>query len=304
MRILITGATGFLGHRVTAALLADGHTVCAVVRASAAGAARHGELRGVTPLVDDGHSDLAGALQRVGPCEGVVHLASLFLASHRPADITPLLTSNLLFPVRLLDAAARSGARWFVNTGSVWQHYGGRDYSPVNLYAATKQAFETLAQYYVEAHGLRFATLALGDTYGPGDVRPKLLNLWCRAAADGKPLAMSGGHQPIDPIEVTDVAAAYVALVGQIGGAAWEAPPLATFAVSSGTSRSLRELAAQFEAATGRSLSLRWGARPDRPREMTTPWQGAPCVPGWRPQVPLREGLARLWQAYAAAVPS
>ena len=42
MRILITGATGFLGHRVTAALQAAGHSVCAVLRPSVAGGARHG----------------------------------------------------------------------------------------------------------------------------------------------------------------------------------------------------------------------------------------------------------------------
>ena len=144
-----------------------------------------------------------------GPFDGVVHLASLFMASHRSEDVLPLLTSNILFATRLLDAAVRSGVQWFVNTGTAWQHYEGRGYSPVNLYAATKQAFESLAQYYVEAHGLRFVTLALGDTYGPGDTRSKLLNLWCRIAKAGTPLDMSAGLQKIDLVYVSDVAEAF-----------------------------------------------------------------------------------------------
>jgi len=212
--------------------------------------------------------------------------------------VLPLLTSNVLFATRLLDAAVRSGVQWVVNTGTAWQHYEGREYSPVNLYAATKQAFEALAQYYVEAYGLRFLTLALGDTYGPGDTRSKLLNLWSRIAKTGTPLDMSAGLQKIDLVYITDVVEAFKCAVEQFQLVNWTEETMPTFRVSTGESLSLRELATVFEEVTGAALPIRWGTRPQRLREVMIPWEGAlPVLPGWQPKVPLRMGLARLWES-------
>ena len=247
MRILVTGATGFIGRWLIPCLRDAGHGVCAIVRSSTDTAAL--EEQGVTVIRDDGTRDLQPDLTAHGPFDGVIHLASLFLAAHRSDDIVPLLTTNLLFPTRLLDAAVRSGVRWFVNVGTAWQHFEDREYSPVNLYAATKQAFESLAQYYVEAHGLRFVTVALGDTYGPCDTRQTLLNLWCRIMETGAPLEMSEGLQKIDPVYVTDVVEAFRLIVEQLDSAALQEGGMPTFSVSSGKALSLRELAGLFEAA-------------------------------------------------------
>lgn len=296
MKILITGATGFIGRSLVPCLRQAGHEVCAVVRPLTDVTLLSRD--GISFFRDDGLSDLQPELAAHGPFDGVVHLASLFLASHRSEDVLPLLTSNVLFSTRLLDAAVRSGVTWFLNTGTAWQHYEGREYSPVNLYAATKQAFEALAQYYVEGHGLRFITLALGDTYGPGDTRSKLLNLWCRIANTGTPLDMSAGLQEIDLVYVTDVVEAFKCAVEQFQSANWPEDAMPTFRVATGERYSLRELAKVFEEVTGTALPIRWGTRPQRPREVMLPWEGAiPVLHGWQPKVPLRMGLARLWES-------
>ena len=64
------------------------------------------------------------------------------------------------------------GVKILVNTGTSWQHYENKDYSPVNLYAATKQSFEAILQYYVEVASLKAITLKLFETYGLDDPRP------------------------------------------------------------------------------------------------------------------------------------
>lgn len=296
MKILITGATGFTGRSLVPCLQNAGHEVCAVVRPLTDATVL--SRAGIPFFRDDGLRDLQPELVAHGPFDGIVHLASLFLASHRSEDVLPLLTSNVLFSTRLLDAAVRSNVQWVVNTGTAWQHYEGHEYSPVNLYAATKQAFEALAQYYVEAHGLRFVTLALGDTYGPGDSRSKLLNLWCRIAKAGTPLDMSAGLQKIDLVYVTDVVEAFKCAVERFQSVDWPDETMPTFRVSSGESYSLRELANVFEEVTGVALPIRWGTRPPRPREVMIPWEGAlPVLPGWQPKVPLRVGLTQLWES-------
>ncbi len=294
MRIIVTGATGFIGHWLVPVLQYKGHEVIALVRASAdiAGLSQ----AGVPVIRDDGVRDLQADFSAKGPFDGVIHLASLFLVTHKQEDVVPLLTSNIQFPARILDACVRSGVRWVVNTGTAWQHYEGHTYSPVNLYAATKQAFEAVAQYYVEAHGLRFVTLALGDTYGPGDTRAKLLNLWCRTARTRVPLDMSPGLQKIDLVYATDVVEAYQCAVERLQAGDWPEEVIPTFRIASGECYSLRELAKVFEEVTGVTLPIRWGARPQRPREVMRPWDcHLPGLPGWQPKIPLRVGLARLW---------
>ncbi len=295
MRILVTGATGYVGRWLIPALKKAGHDICSLVRTSTEIACLE-ELE-IPVIRDDGVSDLMPAMEEFEPFDGIIHLASLFLASHKSEDIFPLLTSNVTFPTRLIDAAVRSDVRWFVNTGTTWQHYEGRDYSPVNLYAATKQAFESVAQYYVEAHGLRFVTLALGDTYGPGDTRSKLLNLWCQIAKTGTPLNMSIGLQKIDLIYITDVVSAFELTVKKFESINGLEKGMPTFRVSSGACLSLRDLACLFEEVTGATLPIQWGARAQRPREVLVPWNEGPSVPDWQPKVSLREGLALLWEA-------
>jgi CDP-paratose synthetase len=301
MRILLTGATGFIGRWLVPCLSEAGHEVRAIVRSSTdtSGLA----AAGVPYIVDDGIQNMGAALQAHKPFDGIIHLSSLFLYSHKTEDVLPLLSANVVFPVRLLDAAVQNGIRWFINTGTVWQHYEDKPYSPVNLYAASKQAFESLARYYVEAHGLRFATLALCDTYGPGDTRAKLLRLWCQIAHRGTALDMSEGMQKIDLIYAADVAKAFRLLAEhQASSTVTSSLPMPTFSISSGEVVSLRELAAVFEEVTEKTLPIRWGARPMRPREVMIPWSGGLSVPRWCPTVSLRAGIRLTWKAFSAAI--
>ena len=69
------------------------------------------------------------------------------------------MSSNITFGTQLVEAMVANGCYQFVNTGTSWQHYENDEYNPVNLYAATKQAFEDILRYYVETSALRVITL-------------------------------------------------------------------------------------------------------------------------------------------------
>ncbi len=296
MRILVTGATGFVGQWLVPCLRKAGHEVCAIVRSSTD---TSGLADAQVPyIIDDGIQNICAALKAQESFDGIIHLSSLFLSSHKNGDVLPLLASNVVFPVRLLDAVVQNGIRWFINTGTAWQHYEDKPYSPVNLYAASKQAFESLARYYVEAHGIQFATLALCDTYGPGDTREKLLNLWCQIACSGTALDMTEGLQKIDLVYAADVAMAFRLLAEHQAACILPSEPMPTFSISSGEVMSIRELASLFERVTGKTLPIRWGARPTRPREVMTPWSGGRKVPEWCPMVSLRTGVQLTWIAF------
>jgi nucleoside-diphosphate-sugar epimerase len=285
----VTGGTGFIGRNLVRVLLSEGWRVHVIVRRSSNSAQMFGRRSGVSTHVYVGAKELACAMQTANPSV-VFHLASLYLREHSPDDVSALLSSNIQFGTQLVEAMRLAETQALVNTGTAWQHFENHLYSPVCLYAATKQAFECILQYYVEVHHLKVISLKLFDTYGPADPRPKLVQLLAKAAETGIPLAMSPGHQRVDMVYVDDVVRAYLRaadllLSGNVLGHQ-------RYAVRSGHTATLREIVAAFEEVRGVRLNVRWGGRPYHDREVMEPWEGTP-LPGWKAEVSLRSGLRR-----------
>ena len=287
-RALVTGATGFLGSHLLTHLQTAGWETAALVRSPLSGGRAGAQPRCRTYEYHGETEEVVRAVCEFQP-DVVFHLASLFLVSHKSTDIASLVTTNILLGTQLLEAimSARCGA--LVNVGTGWQNYGHKGYDPVNLYAATKQAFEDIVSYYVEAGGLHAVTLRLHDTYGPHDRRRKLVRLLLDCLRTGAPLSLSPGEQVIDLVHVDDVCRALLhgaRLVQQQSGAS-------VYGISGGERRTLREVAATLEEAAGQKLPLQFGALPYRTREVMEPWTG-PALPGWAARIPLLEGFRAL----------
>jgi len=284
---LVTGSTGFVGGHLVRRLAAEGWQVARLLRDGLETAA---PLAGVADHPWDGSTDGALAAVAAAAPDVVFHLASLFVAEHGATDVAPLVESNVLVGAQVAEAMLRAGCRLIVNTGTSWQRDAAGAYGPVCLYAATKQAFEDLLDYYVSAEGFAAISLRLYDTYGPHDVRPKLVSALARAIRTGAPLELSPGEQLLDLVHVDDVTAAFAVAGRRLldGGTGHE-----RFDVATGDRRSLREVVAAYGAAAGRPVPVRWGARPYRRREVMTPPAGTP-PPGWRAHVSLDDGFRRL----------
>lgn len=280
-KALVTGATGFVGSHLVHGLLRGGWSVDVVVRPSS-NLAMLNKIKNKIGIHE--HSgDTASFVEIISQSEPAVvfHVASLVLSEHKPEQVESLIQANVLFGTQLLEAMAHAGVHCLVNTSSYWEHYQDREYSPVNLYAATKKAFQDILQFYVEARGIRAITLKLYDTYGRDDPRPKLLNLLLQAAETGEELALSPGEQKIDLVHVDDVVSAYLVAAERLLGD--EAKGHDIYGVYSGQSVSIRELVHLVEEKTGKSLNVLWGGRSYRPREVMAPYRGLKALPGWKP---------------------
>jgi nucleoside-diphosphate-sugar epimerase len=283
-RALVTGATGFVGGHLVRRLVDDGWLVDALVRSPDADLPAAVVTHPIPAPIDE----LIALVGEIGPSV-CFHLATAFRGVHVPADIQPMVEANVGFGVALAEAVSQAGDCVFVNTGTVWQHYEARAYSPVSLYAALKQSFTDALKFYEEVAGLPIVTLELTDTYGPGDPRPKLLPILVRAAREGTALQMTDGTQLIDLLHVDDAVSALLAT------AAGE--PGATYGASGGETLTLRDLVAKFEAVSGLGVTAEWGVRASRPREMLTPWMVSGPPPGWQPKVSLEDGIRALLAA-------
>lgn len=290
MKILVTGATGFIGSNLVKSLLSQGHEVAITQLAGTdLGPLRVYEDRLGVFVYDGALSGLCNAVKQSEP-ELVYHIASLFLVRHEPEDVDRLVDSNILFPTQLLEVMHGAGVRKFVNVGTTWQHYQDAPFDPVNLYAASKQAFESILSYYVNACNIRAITLKMFDTFGPGDNRPKLMRLLRNAARSGEALKMSPGEQKIDLVYIDDVVRALV-IAGQRVG---EVDGQESHGVCTGNPLTLRDFVAIYSEAVGREVAVLWGSLPYRPREVMVPWKNYTLLPGWRAEVALRDGIRRM----------
>lgn len=284
MNILVTGATGFIGTNLTRGLRKQ-HNL--FILGQFEGDPEKLELPGI--IMTDDIQKLADYIKE-NQIEGIIHLASLYLTVHTPEQVKDLVSSNVYFGTAVLEAASLAGCvKWFLNTGSIWQNYNtkGTEYNPVNLYAATKQAFIDMAKYYSDVFGIKFCTLKLCDTYGPNDTRKKLFKLFKDYSESGEVLKMSPGEQKIDLIYITDIIAGFTRLAELLAS---DTELDNEYVLTSGRHIPLKELAQLFCDVSGRKLNIEWGGRPYRDREVMVPWKGIP-VPGWKAQIKVEEGI-------------
>ncbi|MBN1457803.1 MAG: NAD(P)-dependent oxidoreductase [Sedimentisphaerales bacterium] len=291
-KALITGATGFIGSSLAKKMVKEGWTLDLVTR-------QNSSLELIEEIVDRGHihqhdgttENMCDIVKNAQP-DIVFHLASLFLAQHKTSQIEPLIRSNVLFGTQLLEAIAKNQVPFLINVGTYWQHYENKDYDPVCLYAATKQAFGDILKFYTKTSPLKTVSLVLFDTYGPGDIRPKLFSLLKETAKTQKPLEMSRGEQLLDLVYIDDVVDAFLAA----GKLLFEGKvdKYEEYAVSSDSPVSLRKVVELFEKVTGQKCPLQWGKKPYRPREIMVPWSKGKKLPGWSCKVNMEDGIKRI----------
>lgn len=295
MRILVTGATGFVGGHLVKRLLAERHEVHIAVRPSTDLDTFGDDLH---KLVSHRHNattnSMIDIIESAQP-DAVIHVASLFLGEHQSENVDDLIRSNVLLSTQLAEAMAVNDVNLLINVGTSWQHFEDADYNPVNLYAATKQAFRSILSFYVETGKLKVINLELFDTFGPNDQRGKIFALLDRLRKTGESLAMSPGDQMIDPVYIDDVAEAFVVALNRLRTGQVESEE--TYSVKSDNPVQLRELAIIYEEVTGATLNIEWGGRPYRGREVMQLWSRGETLPDWTTKISLQEGIKKVTQS-------
>ena len=288
---IITGATGYIGSHVTRHLLSRGWEV-AIVAQSNFGYSNIEDIKSQIEIFEyDGDIMTLIDFFKRRDADVVMHLAAAVITDYTPAQIPVLIRSNIEFGTEILEAMKHSATRLFIGTGSYWQNYNSDSYNPVDLYAATKEAFEKILQFYVDAFGFRAITLRLFDVYGEDDRRPKLWNLLRNIAGTDKSIDLSPGDQLLDMVYVKDVAEAYKASYDLMSQDI--SITNAVFSVSTGKLRSLKEIVTLFQHILKQEIKCSWGAREYKRREVMKPCENYLKLPNWKPRTSLEEGFRK-----------
>jgi nucleoside-diphosphate-sugar epimerase len=241
MRVLVTGAAGFVGRQLVPRLARD-HEIIAVVRAMPAW-----EMSTVKTIVADLTSPSVGArLPR--DIDVIVHLAQAYKTF--PEHAAEIFAVNATSTQRLADHARMAGVRRFVlaSSGSIYPPARAplRETDaprPMGFHPATKLIAEQVLAYYTTP--LEVVALRLFAPYGPGQV-DRLIPRLIESVRNGSPILLSRGGEPrLNPIFISDLVEVFAqAVVGAGNGVVNIAGP---------TIVSIRDIAELAGEALGRS---------------------------------------------------
>jgi GDP-4-dehydro-6-deoxy-D-mannose reductase len=310
MKVLVTGADGFVGRYMLSALRAAGHDVVACHRAGVSVPAWSGnEVAEWRPL-ELGSTASVGAAVR-GRFDGVLHLAALSSGGAARRDPGLAWEVNAAGTARVVEALAqgRSTASAgplviIVSTGEVYGSAAGEPIGetvpsrPVSPYAASKLGAEEAARETARRTGLRVVIARPFAHTGPGQladfVAPAFARRLRAARAAGQRTVSTGNLDPVrDFLDVRDVALAYVNLLAS-------GVPGETYNIASGVGLSLRDLFDRLAALMG--VEVEPVPDPSLVRTADIPYlvgdaAKLAAATGWSPHIPLDQTLRDLTHA-------
>lgn len=295
MRVLVTGATGFIGRRLVPQLRAAGADVIGLAFDEGA------EDQSVVPFpnldadviqVDLRKPHAAGRTVAFVRPDRVIHLAAAGVAN--PA-IEPevALSHNVNGTLNLLNACFRNRdlptpPRQFMTIRTPGES------KPSNAYVASKAAAWSFCQMFARRYGWPIVGAMVFQAYGPGQPSHTFVQAALRSALAGQDFAMTSGQQCRDWIFLNDVVDGLVSTLGR------ELPPGESAELGTGRATSLLAVAELAYRLAGRGGQPLAGALPNRAGEhvdVVADVARSSELIGWRAQISLSEGLGLLLES-------
>ena len=322
MKILLTGAAGFIGYHTTLNLLARGHEIVGLDNLNDyyEVSLKRDRLALLQPqrqfrfaridLADRAAMEALFAAERF---DRVVHLGAQAGVRHSLKAPHAYVDSNIVGTLNVLEGCRHNGVAHLVyaSSSSVYGAGTSLPYSvhqpaahPVSLYAATKRANELMAHSYSSLFGLPTTGLRFFTVYGPWGRPDMALFLFARAIVDGKPIEIfNHGHHKRDFTYIDDIVEGVVRILDRVprpdpkwDGAhadpASSAAPYRLYNIGSNRPIDLLRYVELLEEALGRRVEKIM--RPMQPGDVADTFADVSGLiedAGYKPSTPVEEGV-------------
>lgn len=173
-KILLTGASGFIGFNLLERLL-DDNNVIIILRKKNNKINQLKKKKKLKIIYYKKIDNLHNLLKKI-KADIVINCATYYVKNHNYKDIIKMNYSNILFGNLILDNIKFIKFKKFINFTTVWENYNGIKNNPKNLYSAYKQSFSNILNFYkIKYPRIKFYNIFLSETFGENDNRMKLI---------------------------------------------------------------------------------------------------------------------------------
>ena len=177
--LLLTGSTGFIGYKFLLYALSKNYSVIDILRSKNKKNKKIKKLKTLYPkkyknIFFSNNKELSIKLKDTN-ADYFINFATLYSNHHLHNQIESFINSNILFPTIIYDIISNKTKK-IINFGSMMQHAHSEKLVSKNFYAATKNAFEMIGNYYSNINDkTKFYNIKFYESFGENDTRKKLI---------------------------------------------------------------------------------------------------------------------------------
>ena len=295
MKILITGASGFIGKNLLPLLIESFSDIeLQILTRDKELTSKKMNLSSFKNIEYIEYEDMSRVV-KFNP-EVVIHLATLSSPSNDPKIIKPIIATNIELGTLLLENLSHcSNFKLFLNMGSFSEYQDGQEFlKSATLYAASKSAFRHFLDYYSSLNNFSYLNIIPYSVYGGEMTIKRVIDYIKESLGSNTKIKMTRGNQILDFIHVNDVSDFLIYAIRNRSTISSLKKEERVFFLGTGVGTSIRECANIIQKKYKKPCNIEWGSIPITKRDImlsVAPLDINSKSIKWKANISLKDGV-------------